>query len=65
MNHKRIDNMSKQELTAELKMLLVEYQALTESARAILMQQEFEESAREIFSFCKKVTGATSGYVAF
>ncbi len=64
MNHKRIDNMSKQELAAELKLLLVEYQALKESARAILMQQEFEESAREIFSLCKKVTGATSGYVA-
>ena len=64
MNHKCIDNMSKQELTIELKLLLVEYQTLTKSARAILMQQKFEESAREIFSFCKIVTGATSGYVA-
>ena len=64
LNHKRIDNMSKQELAAELKLLLAEYEALIESARAILIQQEFKESAREIFSLCKKVTGATSGYVA-
>ncbi len=59
-----IDNMSKQELAAELKLLIVEYEALTESARTILKQQEFKESAKEIFSLCKKVTGATSGYVA-
>jgi len=64
LDHKRIDNMSKEELKAELKLTLEEYQALTESARAILMQQDFEKSARGIFSFCKKVTGATSGYVA-
>jgi len=64
LNHKPIENMSRQELEAELKLLSVEYQAVTESARAILMQQEFEESAKEIFSLCKKVTGATSGYVA-
>ena len=64
MNHKQIDNMSKQELAAELKLVIAEYEALIESARAILIQQEFKESAREIFSLCKKVTGATSGYVA-
>ncbi len=56
--------MSKQDLAAELKLVSAEYEALIESARAILIQQEFKESAREIFTFCKKVTGATSGYVA-
>ncbi len=64
LNLERIDNMSKQELSAELKMVITEYEALVESARAILTQQEFYESAVEIFSLCKKVTGATSGYVA-
>lgn len=56
--------MTKQELTSEIEKLLLEYNALKESAKAILIQQDFEKSAREIFSFCKKVTGATSGYLA-
>lgn len=64
LKFEQIDNMSKQELAAELKLIIVEYDALKESARAILKQQEFKESAKEIFSLCKKVTGATSGYVA-
>ena len=64
MNQKRIDTMSRQELAAELKLVIAEYEALIESARAILIQQEFKESARGIFSMCKRVTGATSGYVA-
>ena len=64
LNQERLDNMSKQELVEELKLVTEEYEAVIESARAILMQQEFKESAREIFTLCKKVTGATSGYVA-
>ena len=64
MNLDHIDNMSKQELIVELKQVATEYEAVTESARAILMQQDFVKSAREIFSLCKNVTGATSGYVA-
>jgi diguanylate cyclase (GGDEF)-like protein len=64
LNLEQIHNRSKQELAAELKQLITEYEALIESARAILIQQEFSKSAREIFSLCKKVTGATSGYVA-
>lgn len=64
MNHKRIDDMTKQELAAELKLIMAENEALKESAKAILTQQEFTQSAGEIFALCKKVTGATSGYVA-
>ena len=64
MNRKQVYNMTKQELATELKMVVAEYEALIESARAILLKQEFSESAKEIFSLCKKVTGATSGYVA-
>ena len=59
-----IDNISKQELATELKMVIAEYEALAESAKAILVQREFAESAKEIVSLCKKITGATSGYVA-
>ncbi len=64
MNFEQIDNMSKQELKAELKTLVREHEALLNSARAILSYQNFKQSAKEIFYFCKKVTGATSGYVA-
>ena len=64
MNFEQIDDMSNQELKTELKTLTREHEALLNSARAILNYQEFEQSAKEIFSFCKKVTGATSGYVA-
>ncbi|MGF7185465.1 diguanylate cyclase (GGDEF)-like protein [Desulfitispora alkaliphila] len=64
MYFERIDNISKQELAAELKLVIAEYKALIESARTILIQQEFKDAAKEIFSLCKKVTGATSGYVA-
>ncbi len=38
--------------------------ALLESARSILESRNFEESARSIFDSCKKITGATAGYVA-
>ena len=64
LNNNEIDNMSKQELAKELKTVIAEYEALAESAKAILVQREFAESAKEIFSLCKKITGATSGYVA-
>jgi diguanylate cyclase (GGDEF)-like protein len=64
LKQKQINNMTKPELASELETLLLEYNALKESAKAILTQQDFEKSAGEIFSFCKKVTGATSGYVA-
>ncbi len=52
------------ELMEELAILKEQHNALLESARAILQYQDFETSLREIFAYCKKVTGATSGYVA-
>lgn len=64
MIHEDLMNMSKQDLVAELQMLTAEYNALLESAKAVLKYQNFKESAQEVFSLCKKVTGATSGYVA-
>ena len=51
-------------LEEELSKLSAEHEALLESARAILTHQDFETSAREIFHLCKKITAATSGYVA-
>jgi PAS domain S-box-containing protein len=41
-----------------------ELSALLESARAVLQYADFKDSARAIFDYCKKVTGATAGYVA-
>jgi len=52
------------ELMEELAMLKAEHNALLESARAILQYQDFATNAKEIFSYCKRVSGATSGYVA-
>ena len=64
MRKKDEKDKSNQKLIDKLEKLNIEYQALKESARAILTQQDFSKSAKEIFSLCKKVTGATSGYVA-
>lgn len=61
---KDIDSLTKEELVEELEMLSAEYAALLKSARAILDNQDFETSARELFNYCKDVTGATSGYIA-
>ncbi len=38
--------------------------ALLESARAVLKHTDFTESAKIIFDACKRITGATAGYVA-
>jgi len=64
MEYTKINNMSKTELVEELKLLNNEYKAFRESARSILAHQNFEKVASELFALCKKVTGATSGYVA-
>ena len=61
---KNKDGLTKEELVEELELLSAEHTALLESARAVLNYQDFESSARDIFDYCKKVTGATSGYVA-
>ncbi|MFW6332685.1 MAG: GAF domain-containing protein [Thermodesulfobacteriota bacterium] len=41
-----------------------ELDALLEGANAVLQQKGFTESARAIFDHCKRLIGATSGYVA-
>lgn len=64
MIKKNVNSLSKEELVKELEMISAEHNALLKSARAILNNQDFETSAREIFKYCKDVTGATSGYVA-
>lgn len=61
---KNTTTLTKEELVKELEILNAEHTALLKSARAILINQDFETSAQEIFKYCKSVTGATSGYVA-
>ncbi len=39
-------------------------EALLDAARAVLEHQDFEQAARAIFEGCKRLIGATSGYVA-
>jgi PAS domain S-box-containing protein len=41
-----------------------EIAALLESSRAVLECREFKDAARFIFDSCKKLIGATSGYIA-
>ena len=41
-----------------------EVSALLEGSRAVLTYPEFEAAARSIFDSCKRLTGATAGYVA-
>ena len=41
-----------------------ELQAIMDGAKSVLGQKGFAESARAIFNYCKKLIGATSGYVA-
>src|SRR6056297_1566756 len=57
-------DLSKKELHKKYSKLKVEHNALIESSRAILSYEDFETAAKEIFDYCKRVTGATSGYVA-
>lgn len=48
----------------KLKAREMEVSSLLESARAVLKYADFKDSAKAIFDYCKKVTGATAGYVA-
>jgi len=41
-----------------------EASALLQAARSVLEYREFEDAARSIFDACKKLIGATAGYVA-
>jgi len=42
----------------------LEFSALLEAPRTILEYRDFPHAARRIFDSCKKLTGATAGYVA-
>lgn len=60
-----------QQLETELKQwkeensqLKREIEALTNSAKAVLENRPFKETARAIFDYCKDLIGAKSGYVA-
>ncbi len=64
MDEYNVSELTKDELLKEYIKISEEYNALLESARAILHYEDFESAAKEIFAYCKKVTGATSGYVA-
>jgi len=48
----------------ELSRYKREKEVLLKAAGVILKHTSFEESAKEIFEFCKGITGAQSGYVA-
>jgi len=47
-----------------LKLLQAENEALMLSSRAVLEHTSFADAARRIFNECKKLIGATGGYVA-
>ena len=61
--HRRIEKALKNTLK-EYKQRQDEISALLEGSRAVLQHREFDEAARAIFDSCKKLIGATAGYVA-
>jgi len=48
----------------ELQQRQTEIRALLEASRAVIEQRSFEDTARLIFDSCKKLVGATAGYIA-
>ena len=52
------------ESLAESQRRELEFSALLEASRTILEYRDFSEAAKRIFDSCKKLTGATAGYVA-
>ncbi|MCW4029474.1 MAG: PAS domain S-box protein [Candidatus Bathyarchaeota archaeon] len=48
----------------ELEIIANERKILLEGASSLLKQQSFKKAARNLFDTCKKLTGATAGYVA-
>lgn len=55
---------SLQETLRDLRRRQAEISALLEGSRAVLEHREFQDAARAIFDSCKKLIGASSGYVA-
>jgi len=52
------------EALAESQRRELEFSALLEASRTILEYRDFSQAAKRIFDSCKKLTGATAGYVA-
>jgi PAS domain S-box-containing protein len=61
--HRRIEEALKNTLK-EYKQRQDEISALLEGSRAVLQHREFDKAARAIFDSCKKLIGASAGYVA-
>lgn len=61
--HQRVEEALKNTLK-EYKQRQDEISALLEGSRAVLQHREFDKAARAIFDSCKKLIGATAGYVA-
>jgi PAS domain S-box-containing protein len=61
--HRRIEAALKNTLK-EYKQRQDEISALLEGSRAVLQHRDFDKAARAIFGSCKKLIGATAGYVA-
>jgi PAS domain S-box-containing protein len=53
-----------QKALSDSKRRQAEISALLDSSRAVLEFHEFKDAARAIFDSCKKLIGATSGYIA-
>ncbi|MCL5985527.1 MAG: PAS domain S-box protein [Actinobacteria bacterium] len=51
-------------LKSEIQQLRKEILALRRSAQSILKYQDFNDSAKAIFDFCKNLIGASAGYIA-
>ncbi|MDT8317272.1 MAG: PAS domain S-box protein [bacterium] len=54
----------KQDIIEELKARNREISEILEATRIVMEKRTFEDTARAIFDSCKRLTGATSGYVA-
>jgi PAS domain S-box-containing protein len=62
VQHKNVEKKLKNALK-ECRQRTLEVSALQQSCQAVLSYQEFEAVARTIFDRCKKLVGATSGYI--
>jgi PAS domain S-box-containing protein len=63
-DHRKRAGQAPEETPREPRRRQVEVSALLEASRAILEYREFQDAARAIFDSCKKLIGATSGYIA-
>ncbi|MDT8783008.1 MAG: PAS domain S-box protein [Candidatus Bathyarchaeota archaeon] len=59
-----IDITETKKVQHELELIANERKILLEATQHLLNNKTFEEASKNIFEACKKITGATSGYVA-